>query len=415
MRTAIGNTLSNNKKVMENYFFMTVLQILNMCFYLLIYPFLIRTLGQEGYGLYAYAASMVFLFVTFVNFGFDLPAAQQVALHSDDKQVLRSVLSCVQTAKIYIEMIAVLCFAVVMLINPIMGNAPCVFWITFLQTLTFILFPQWYYQGLQKMKMVTYIQFGFRLLSLPFIFIFIKSPQDVWVFALITSLASVLGGITAWLMIRYCDGIKIYWASIPAVKRAYLEAVPFCGSNIIGVAKEQGMILMAGSFLGMADVAIYDLANKIMLIPRTIFSKLNDALYPKMVVRGDKETNRRVLLYEVVLGIGAMLCVALFGPLAVYVLGGEQMMSSYGVTVILSFTILCWLVVGVFLQFYFVPAGYTRYILYNQIVAMSSCFIVAGVGLYFWHNVYALAVAYAFSGLCEIFYCYIVAKNKRML
>lgn len=415
MRTAIGNTLSNNKKVMENYFFMTVLQILNMCFYLLIYPFLIRTLGQEGYGLYAYAASMVFLFVTFVNFGFDLPAAQQVALHSDDKQVLRSVLSCVQTAKIYIEMIAVLCFAVVMLINPIMGNAPCVFWITFLQTLTFILFPQWYYQGLQKMKMVTYIQFGFRLLSLPFIFIFIKSPQDVWVFALITSLASVLGGITAWLMIRYCDGIKIYWASIPAVKRAYLEAVPFCGSNIIGVAKEQGMILMAGSFLGMADVAIYDLANKIMLIPRTIFSKLNDALYPKMVVRSDKETNRRVLLYEVVLGIGAMLCVALFGPLAVYVLGGEQMMSSYGVTVILSFTILCWLVVGVFLQFYFVPAGYTRHILYNQIVAMSSCFIVAGVGLYFWHNVYALAVAYAFSGLCEIFYCYIVAKNKRML
>ena len=400
---------------MENYFFMTVLQILNMCFYLLIYPFLIRTLGQEGYGLYAYAASMVFLFVTFVNFGFDLPAAQQVALHSDDKQVLRSVLSCVQTAKIYIEMIAVLCFAVIMLINPIMGNAPCVFWITFLQTLTFILFPQWYYQGLQKMKMVTYIQFGFRLLSLPFIFIFIKSPQDVWVFALITSLASVLGGITALLMIRYCDGIKIYWASIPAVKRAYLEAVPFCGSNIIGVAKEQGMILMAGSFLGMADVAIYDLANKIMLIPRTIFSKLNDALYPKMVVRSDKETNRRVLLYEVVLGIGAMLCVALFGPLAVYVLGGEQMMSSYGVTVILSFTILCWLVVGVFLQFYFVPAGYTRYILYNQIVAMSSCFIVAGVGLYFWHNVYALAVAYAFSGLCEIFYCYIVAKNKRML
>ena len=415
MRTAIGNTLSNNKKVMENYFFMTVLQILNMCFYLLIYPFLIRTLGQEGYGLYAYAASMVFLFITFVNFGFDLPAAQQVALHSDDKQVLRSVLSCVQTAKIYIEMIAVLCFAVIMLINPIMGNAPCVFWITFLQTLTFILFPQWYYQGLQKMKMVTYIQFGFRLLSLPFIFIFIKSPQDVWVFALITSLASVLGGITAWLMIRYCDGIKIYWASIPAVKRAYLEAVPFCGSNIIGVAKEQGMILMAGSFLGMADVAIYDLANKIMLIPRTIFSKLNDALYPKMVVRGDKETNRRVLLYEVVLGIGAMLCVALFGPLAVYVLGGEQMMSSYGVTVILSFTILSWLVVGVFLQFYFVPAGYTRHILYNQIVAMSSCFIVAGVGLYFWHNVYALAVAYAFSGLCEIFYCYIVAKNKRML
>ena len=33
----------NNKKVIENYFFMTVLQILNSLFYLIIYPFLIRT------------------------------------------------------------------------------------------------------------------------------------------------------------------------------------------------------------------------------------------------------------------------------------------------------------------------------------------------------------------------------------
>ena len=160
-----------------------------------------------------------------------------------------------------------------------MGNAPCVFWITFLQTLTFILFPQWYYQGLQKMKMVTYIQFGFRLLSLPFIFIFIKSPQDVWVFALITSLASVLGGITAWLMIRYCDGIKIYWASIPAVKRAYLEAVPFCGSNIIGVAKEQGMILMAGSFLGMADVAKLGTNKSAAPVINPIFDAIERADY----------------------------------------------------------------------------------------------------------------------------------------
>lgn len=415
MRFVKSDTFKNNKKVMENYFFMTILQILNMCFYLLIYPFLISRLGQEGYGLYAYAASMVFLFITFINFGFDLPAAQQVALHSDNKQVLGDVLSSVQTAKIYIEVVAAVCFAVVMLINPIVNNDPYVFWITFLQTLTFILFPQWYYQGLQKMKMVTYIQFGFRLLSLPFIFIFISKSEDVWIFALITSLASVFGGITAWLMIRYYDGIKIYWASFSAVKKACKEAVPFCGGNIIGVVKEQGMILLAGSFLGLADVAIYDLANKIMLIPRTIFSKLNDALYPKMVVKGNREANRKVLLYEVALGTGAMLCVALFGPFAVYYLGGEQMMASYGVTVILSFTILSWLLAGVFLQFYFIPAGFTRHILYNQIVAMSSCFIVAGVGLYFWHNVYALAVGYAFSGLCEILYCYIVVKKKQML
>ena len=39
--------IDNNKVVIENYFFMTILQILNSVFYLFIYPFLIKTLGAE--------------------------------------------------------------------------------------------------------------------------------------------------------------------------------------------------------------------------------------------------------------------------------------------------------------------------------------------------------------------------------
>lgn len=400
---------------MENYFFMTILQILNMCFYIIIYPFLIRTLGMEGYGLYAYAASLVLLFITFVNFGFDLPAAQQVAIHADDKQALEQILSNVQTAKIYIEIIAFLCYALFVFLYPITSSNPLIFGIVYIQTLSFILFPQWYYQGLQKMKIVTYIQLGFRILSLPFIFILISTPQDVWVFALITSLSSLFGGITAWLLIRFQDGLKIHWASFAKVRQTYLAAIPFCGSNIIGVVKEQGMILLTGSFLGMADVAIYDLANKIIIIPRIIFSKLNDALYPKLVVKNDRHTNRRVLLAEVAIGLFAILCIAIGGPLAVWVLGGGQMMAAYGVAVLLSVTILSWLVAGAFIQFYIIPNHLSKHILYNQTIAVLSCFIIAGIGLYIWHNVYSLATAYALSGICEIVYCYIIVKKYRLL
>lgn len=400
---------------MENYFFMTILQILNMCFYLLIYPFLIRTLGAEGYGLYAYSASLVFLFITFVNFGFDLPAARQVALHVNDKEQLTEILSNVQTAKIYIEIGAIACYAALFLFNPIMSASPIVFWLTFLQTLTFILFPQWYYQGLQSMKVVTYIQFGFRLLSLPFIFLLIKSPDDVWIFTLIVSFSSLFGGMTAWLMIRYKDGLRLKWASFEQVKATYKEAIPFCGSNIVGVAKEQGLILLTGSFLGLTDVAIYDLANKIMLIPRTILSKLNDALYPKLVVKSDRKTNRKVLIYEVGIGLLAILSIIAFGPLAVWILGGEQMMEAYGVTILLSFTILSWLVAGAFIQFFIIPNNLNRHVLYNQVIAFASCFIIAGIGLYLWGNVYILAASYAFSGICEIIYCYLIVKKNRLL
>ena len=45
MKSKINNfklIISNNKTVIENYFFMTVLQIINSFFYLLIYPYLIK-------------------------------------------------------------------------------------------------------------------------------------------------------------------------------------------------------------------------------------------------------------------------------------------------------------------------------------------------------------------------------------
>lgn len=243
----------------------------------------------------------------------------------------------------------------------------------------------------------------------------INSSNDVWIFTLIVSLSSLFGGVTAWLMIRYKDGLHLKWASFHQVKATYKEAIPFCGSNIVGVAKEQGLILLTGSFLGLTDVAIYDLANKIMLIPRTIFSKLNDALYPKLVVKSDKQTNRKVLLYEMGIGMLAILSIIVLGPLAVWILGGEQMMDAYGVTILLSFTILSWLIAGAFIQFFIIPNNLNHHVLYNQVIAFTSCFAIAGIGLYFWSNVYVLAAGYAFSGICEMAYCYMIVKKNRLL
>ena len=58
----------NNKKIAENYFFMTLLLVLNSFFGLLIYPYLIRTLGAESYGVYIFASTVVNYFICFIGF-----------------------------------------------------------------------------------------------------------------------------------------------------------------------------------------------------------------------------------------------------------------------------------------------------------------------------------------------------------
>lgn len=402
----------NNTKVVENYAFMTILQVLNICFYLLIYPFLIRVLGAESYGLYAFAIAVVTLFITFVSFGFDLPAAKKIAENTDNKEIMSRVLSEVTATKVLLEMIALIIYSCLFLISAKMRDNALLFAIVFAQTITSIVFPQWYFQGVQRMRVVTYIQVAFKFATLPFIFWLLRSPDDCWIYALIASVSSVGGGLVAWLIVRFKDGLKMRYVALPAVWRSIREVAPFFLSNVTGVVKEQGIVLLIGQFLGMSEVAIYDLANKIIIIPRTIFSKLNDALYPKMMAQPSPTRRRKVLIGEVIIGLGAIAFIAALGYWAVLILGGREMMSSYPVSVILSVTILTWLVAGAMIYFYIIPSGKTFYITWNQLIAMLTTFAFAGIGLFFTHSVYILAASLALSGLIEILFCSIIIRYK---
>ena len=412
MWAKIRNIWQNNSKVAENYVFMTILQVLNVCFYILIYPFVIRVLGAESYGLYAYAAALVMLFITFVSFGFDLPAAKRIAEHASDTGVKEQVLSEVTTAKILLEGIALVVFAVLFPVSAKMQASPVLFSIVFVQTLSNIFFPQWYFQGIQRMRVVTYIQVCFRLLSLPFIFWLLRAPEDLWIFALILTLCSVLGSLVAWWIIRYREGLHVRLVPLSDAWRSTREALPFFLSNATSALKEQGIVLLIGMFMGMTDVAIYDLANKIIIIPRTILSKLNDAIFPQMMAQPSASGRRKVLLGEVAIGLASIVLVAAFGYWAVLVLGGKAMLASYPVSIILSVTILTWLVVGAMIYFYIIPSGQTYYITLNQVIAMVSTFAFAGVSLYFTHSVYLLAASLAIAGLIEIVFCSIVIRRK---
>lgn len=402
----------NNTKVVENYAFMTILQVLNICFYLLIYPFLIRVLGAESYGLYAFAIAVVTLFITFVSFGFDLPAAKKIAENTDNKEIMSQVLSEVTATKVLLEMVAFIIYSCLFLISAKMRDNALLFAIVFAQTITNIVFPQWYFQGVQRMRVVTYIQVAFKFATLPFIFWLLRSPDDCWIYALIVSASSVGGGVIAWLIVRFKDGLQMRYVALPAVWRSIREVAPFFLSNVTGVVKEQGIVLLIGQFLGMSEVAIYDLANKIIIIPRTIFSKLNDALYPQMMAQPSPARRRKVLIGEIAVGMGAIALIAALGYWAVLILGGREMMSSYPVSVILSVTILTWLVAGAMIYFYIIPSGKTFYITWNQLIAMLTTFAFAGIGLFFTHSVYILAASLALSGLIEILFCSIIIRYK---
>lgn len=398
-------------KLLENYIAMTALTFVSALVGLLLYPFVIRQVGTEAYGLYVFALTVSNYFDLLVNYGFDTPAVRRVVECKDDKQALSAILSAIFTGKLLLFALSLLVFIPLVLFVPLMRENWLLFSLPFIQIFGMMLFPIWYFQGRKNMKIVTIINLIFRLLMIPLVFLFISSPEDNVLYMLIVVGMVFFGGVVATFQIRVRDGISYGLANLSELKIYFKEGWSFFLSSITGVFKESTLTLFLGICFGMHEVALYDLAVKIVNIPRLFTQSINKALFPEVVDKASKSRVKKIFRYEALIGLLVMACVAVFGYFLVLFMGGKEMLMAYPMAVILSVTIFTWLIVGAYIHFVFVPNNRYSFVAKNQFVAMISCLLIFGLIYGLTQSVFSVVIALSLSGIVEILYCIYLTKK----
>lgn len=390
---------------------MTALTFVSALVGLLLYPFVIRQVGTEAYGLYVFALTVSNYFDLLVNYGFDTPAVRRVVECKDDKQALSAILSAIFTGKLLLFALSLLVFIPLVLFVPLMRENWLLFSLPFIQIFGMMLFPIWYFQGRKNMKIVTIINLIFRLLMIPLVFLFISSPEDNVLYMLIVVGMVFFGGVVATFQIRVRDGISYGLANLSELKIYFKEGWSFFLSSITGVFKESSLTLFLGICFGMHEVALYDLAVKIVNIPRLFTQSINKALFPEVVDKASKSRVKKIFRYEALIGLLVMACVAVFGYFLVLFMGGKEMLMAYPMAVILSVTIFTWLIVGAYIHFVFVPNNRYSFVAKNQFVAMISCLLIFGLIYGLTQSVFSVVIALSLSGIVEILYCIYLTKK----
>ena len=407
----LKKTFVNNKKVVENYFFMTLLLVLNSFFGLLIYPYIIRTLGAEAYGTYIFASTVVNYFICFIGFGFDMYGVRLIAENPFSIDTKSKVLSIIFTTKLYLEAISVIFALVAVFIFPILRAYFWVYIVCFATTLLNIFFPIWYFQGMQKMRVVSYIQLLFKLLSLPFIFIWVKAPGDLLLFTIIMTGSSLLGAFYAFVHLLVFEKLKITLVSIKDSLVYLKESQYFFYTNFLNMMKIQTINLIIGTRYTMTDLALYDLASKIVSIPLMLISNINNALFPKVVSNFNSILIRKILLIERIIGVLAILSVVVLGKIIIQILAGEEMLGAYWIAVILSFTIFAFLQTSCYIGLILIPNRKDSYVLKDLILSFSTLFIFTLLGILFSKSILVLPIAFSLAGLAELLYLRNVSKK----
>lgn len=397
--------IKRNSKVAENYVSMTFLSGAIMLINLLLYPYLIRVLGSEAYGEFVFVFSSMQLLQIFISFGFEIPAIKAVAQDRDNLRLKSRVVSGVITSELIMMLVCFLVMLPMLEFVEVMERYSRLFLILFFVNIAQIMPPVWYFQAIEKMRIITYINLSIKLLMIPAVLLFVRSPEDLELYAWIMLATIVASAVVSLVYLLRVERLRLHFVGLDYLRRTFRGAVPFFWSNAFDSIKKSSVAIFIGLGLDMRSVAIYDLANKLVLTPRMLVSSLNNALFPNVIANHAESRVRRIIRYEVIISLSIVALIAIFGYPVTLLLGGRDLIAAYPLAIILGFTILGYLLGDCYANFVFVPHGKYSFIVREKFLSMAVMLITVSISAFLFKNIFLVALSLSLTYLVEILYC----------
>jgi PST family polysaccharide transporter len=309
-------------KLVENFLSLSVLNIVNYLFPIILIPYLTRTLGVEKYGIYAFGLAIINYFSLLVNYGFDFSATKQVAIIRDNKARLNRLFSSVLTVRLFLVLIALVLLTLATIIVPKLYTERVLLFSGVGIFIGIALIPIWLFQGLENMKVVAMVNFCTRLFSTVLIFLFVKEQMDYKLTLLFQSCGYLVGGILSVLLSVKMFKIRFVLPNITELMLQFKEGWHIFLSTIgMNFYRETNTIIL-GFVTNYTVVGYYAAAEKIIKVVQSFTSPIVNTLYPyfgrRLNVGENTSKNfqrfKKLGIYYSFLLIFIAISVALFSP-----------------------------------------------------------------------------------------------------
>uniref|UniRef100_UPI003FEDA01B oligosaccharide flippase family protein n=1 Tax=Parabacteroides distasonis TaxID=823 RepID=UPI003FEDA01B len=409
--------MENNKTaktLFANFTYLSILEIIGLLLPLISYPYVIRTVGADNYGVVVFCQAIIAYVVIIINFGYNVSATRKISENRTNVFKIREIYSSIVYQKL---LIFAICLVSGLFVLIFLKYDYSVILLGFIGLcIQEVFFPTWLFQGLERMKFITIITFVAKCSCLILIFLFVHDKKD---YACIPVLYSIGGFFTSVLsVIILKKKFDIYFVKVSKyrMKEDFLESLPFFTSRLSAIVMERGNVLVIGTFFSYDMVAIYDLCAKIVSILKTPFSLVAQVIYPNVAKSKNMLLVKKSI--KIVLLFGAFVClfVYLFAPNIILLLSDTSMLGAVS---ILKIMVLYVPIVGISYLFgasVLVVKGYSRE--YNLSVVYSVLLYILMLLSFISFskvNLYTMALAFVAPELFVALYRICIVKYKNIL
>lgn len=319
----------DKKAVGQNFLSLIFLQGANYVLPLLLLPYLVRVLGTEKYGLVMFAQSLILFLTVFVDYGFNISGTREISINRADRKAISNIFSAIMIVKIgLIATASLLLFVVVESFARFNSDAQ-VYYLSFGVTIGQALFPVWFFQGIEKMKFVTFINILAKVISIVLIFILVKVRSDYILVPIFYSLGYITAGVLGFLLcLKY---IRLCRPSQHLIKRLLKDSTALFVSNFAASLYTASNVFILGLFTGNTIAGIYSSMEKLILAIKNVYVPLYQALYPWVARQTDVEkTNIIKKIMPIILSVGAVItiCILVFGGEMLHLIFNDPLITS---------------------------------------------------------------------------------------
>lgn len=296
------------RTVAGNFVWLSLLQVASYVFPLITMPYLARVIGVEGFGKIAFAMAVMVWIQTIADWGFNLTATRDVAQNRDDANKVSEIFSNVLWARCLLMGLSFVVLLLLIVAIPTFRENWEVLLVSFLIIPGHILFPDWFFQAIEKMKYITVLNVLTKLIFTLAIFVFIKEPGDYILQPLLSALGFAVSGVIALYIILRRWGYKLYAPKFGTIIETIRSSTDVFINNLAPNLYNSLSVVLLGIFSGGIANGIYDGANKFINIVCNILNALTRAFFP-FLARKKKHFSMYV---KIVLSIAVVTSVAMW-------------------------------------------------------------------------------------------------------
>ena len=327
-------------------------------------PYLARTLGAEGLGLFAIAQAFAIYGIVTVEFGFGFSGTRAVARARDQPGRLAALLTGIVVAQLLLAVVVALAAVLARHLVPAFADQPLLLWAGLAFAILQGLLPIWYFTGLERIPLIAAIGVATKALAAAAILVLVRGPDDGWLVlacyaggALLTTAAGFA------LVLREVRPGRLSVALIGETLR--LGASMFV-MRLMVLMHTAGNTFLLGVLVSPMQVGFFAAGEKLCRPIAWLLQPINTALLPRLshLVERSPDRAQQLAALTVVLqgaaGLALGAAIALLAPWLVELVFGAEYRAAAGVLRVMAGIIPLIVINAALVSQWLIPHGLDR-------------------------------------------------------